>query len=484
MSKRYFLLSTLLWLLGLPLIWAQTEPPTVCFYIKRQNPLSADDGLTVFVLNQRQRSDELRVRLLPKTKSVFVELASDKAIFSAPLSNAEMVQLLESRLAAFFTEFDRRKLSSPAHYHELVNALLEGNRVVRQVNLSAFGIKDRVLVFDADAAETAPFLLKDPNSAEARVLYNFAIGEWASHSSLIDYKERILKSPLIARLIRRSVLEQIFNQPTASPSSIALPAEDRLQIQKAEERATWAVLLAFLSAAVAAYSAVVSTGFLRRKRDQLSKLDAKVRHLEAKLNKPFYQEVLQQSEPHPSVPQAIDILAARLAALERHLNLSPSAVEVKSELGQRLQDLILSFVSRWKSTPPVSDSDALQKVLFYLDELRRDLPLLDSGLSPKTFIQRCVIPHIDKIDALFQAEPDAPLNTPSSVQEYLSALMQALNITEIEVRPKQSLFDIEKHEKVGAVLKTNYEPGTVIKVLRRGLVYDGSIRKAQVIKAE
>ncbi|MCS7012367.1 MAG: nucleotide exchange factor GrpE [Chloroherpetonaceae bacterium] len=482
MFKRLFLLSMLLF--APLLLWAQTEQPTVCFYFKRQNPLDLDEGYTLFILNHRQRSDELRLRLPSKTKSLILELASDRSIPSLPLSNAEIVQVLENRLASFFTEFDKRKLASPAQYRDLIDALLSGERIVQQVSVSAFGIKDRVIVFNADAAEANPVLLKDPSTAEALALYNFAVGEWAFRPSLIDYKDRILKSALVLRLIRRSVLEQIFDVRQPQAQHTELPIEQLKQIQKADERATWAVILAFLSAVVSLYAAVVSTGFLRRKRDQISKLDAKVRHLESKLNKPFYQEVLQQSDPSAASAQTIEILAARLAALERHFNLAPSAIEIKSELGQRLQALILSFISRWQTAPPIQENELLQKLLFYLNELRSDLVLLDTGLQSKSFIQKCVIPHIDKIDALFQAEPDAPLNTPHGVQEYLKALMEALNVTEIEVRPKQSLFDVEKHEKVGAVLKTNYEPGTVIKVLRRGLVYDGSIRKAQVIKAE
>ena len=102
----------------------------------------------------------------------------------------------------------------------------------------------------------------------------------------------------------------------------------------------------------------------------------------------------------------------------------------------------------------------------------------------KDFVIKYVIPHIDSLDLIFQSEPDAPISTPESVNDYIAALQKALNISEIEVRPKVSRFDNERHEKAGAILKTNLEVGTITKVLRRGLIHGETVRKAQVIRAE
>ena len=102
----------------------------------------------------------------------------------------------------------------------------------------------------------------------------------------------------------------------------------------------------------------------------------------------------------------------------------------------------------------------------------------------KDFVIKYVIPHIDSLDAIFQPEPDAPINTPESVNAYIRELQKLLSITEIEVRTKISRFDNERHEKAGAILKTNLEVGTITKVLRRGLIHGETVRKAQVIRAE
>lgn len=480
MRVRLFLLLLLL-LLFTPTLWAQNASQTVCFYFKRHNALTLDDGLTLFVLNARQLSPELQLRVQPKTKFIYLESA--KPIAGAMPSNAEIVQALEAHLASFFTEFDKRKLSTPAHYTALIEAITDGNRVLKQVNLSAFGIPDRVLAFDANAADSNPRLLKDASSAEAMALYNFVTGEWKEHSSLLDYKDRLLKSATLPRLIHRATLESMFEEPTAAKPA-ALTPDEIAQIQKAEERATWAFLLAFFSLMVTLYLAVVSTVNLRKQREQLSKIESKVKHLDSKLNKPFYQEALQQSDGNSLSPKTLDALLSRLIALEKQVGVVRPVAAFQSELARKAQAVIAAHQSRWQQTPPVAQPDVAQKLLFYLDEFLAELSLLDADMPVKSFIQKSLIAHIDKIDALFQAEPDAPLNTPESAQAYLKALMDVFGVKEIEVKQKQSLFDIEKHEKAGAILKTNYEPGTVLKVLRRGLLYNGSIRKAQVVKAE
>ncbi|RFM24407.1 MAG: nucleotide exchange factor GrpE [Candidatus Thermochlorobacter aerophilum] len=481
--RIYLGLLLALLLLGTSTIWTQTQPQTVCFYIKRQNLLNPEDGLTLFILNTRQRSPELQLRYQPKTK--FIYLGSTKPIAGAFPTASEIVQAFEERLLPFFTEFDKRKLSTPAQYKDLFETLLSGTHILKQVNLSAFGIPDRTLVFDADAAELNPAPLKDANSAEAMALYNFVAGEWQERSTLLDYKDRLLKSQDVLNLIRRSTLESLFATTSAAPQA-SLSSEELLQIQKAEERATWAFLLSFLSLIVVIYLAIISASNLRKKREQLSKLDAKVKHLESKLNKPFYQEVLQQADSSSTNfnPKTIETLLLRLVALEKKLGVERATPAFQSEMARRAQALISSYQQRWSQTAPIPQADLVQKLLFLLDEFLTELALLDVELPLKTFIQKSLIPHIDKIDALFQAEPDAPLNTPDSIQEYLRALMNIFGVQEIEIKQKQSLFDHEKHEKAGAILKTNYEPGTVLKVIRRGLLYNGSIRKAQVVKAE
>lgn len=309
-------------LLSTPPVWAQSSTQTVCFYIKRQNLLNPDDGLRLFVLNTRQRSPELQLRYQPKTKFIYLE--STKPIAGVVPTATEIVQAFEDRLMPFFTEFDKRKLSTPAHYKDLLETLMSGmgsNRILKQINLSAFGIPDRVLVFDADAAELNPTSLKDANSAEAMALYNFAAGEWQERTSLLDYKDRLLKSPDVLGLIRYSTLESLL-ATSASAQQVALTPDELLQIQTAEERATWAFLLSFLSLIVVIYLAIFAAGNLRKKRDQLSKLDAKVKHLEAKLNKPFYQEVIQQTDNSSFNPKTLETLLSRLVALEKNLGLS------------------------------------------------------------------------------------------------------------------------------------------------------------------
>ncbi|MBC8043156.1 MAG: nucleotide exchange factor GrpE, partial [Rhizobacter sp.] len=113
-----------------------------------------------------------------------------------------------------------------------------------------------------------------------------------------------------------------------------------------------------------------------------------------------------------------------------------------------------------------------------------ELGLLDDGTPPQLFVQKHLIPHIDHIDHLFQPEPDATLQTPSVVSAYLRDLIEAAGLKEIDIKPRVSHFDIEKHEKAGALLRTGLEPNTVLKVLRRGFLYGNLVRKAQVVRAE
>lgn len=145
------------------------------------------------------------------------------------------------------------------------------------------------------------------------------------------------------------------------------------------------------------YLAIISLSTLRKQREQLSKLESKVKHLDSKLNKPFYQEVLQQSESHSLSPKVFDSVLSRLAALEKQVGVERRTTAFQNDLARQAQTIIASYHSRWQETQPVAQTEIAHKLLLYLDEFLAELTLLDSDMPVKSFIQKSLITHIDKL---------------------------------------------------------------------------------------
>jgi hypothetical protein len=465
-------------------LYAQSEQATVCFYYKRQNPVNPDAGYTFFIVNNKQASGQFVLRYAPKSKFPYIDLGRP----ISGVNDVEVAQMLSNRIASFFSDYDRRKLSTPLQFRDLIDIITDGSRVLKQVNLATYGVKDRVLAFDADAADANYMLLKEPNALEAGALYNLVVGSWKTNTAQLDYRERVLKSSVARDLLTSQTIQKAFEiELPSEPQKQELTAEIRALINKAEERATYALIVAALAVLATGFLGLIIFSELRKRVEQFNKFESRLKHLDIKINRPFYQQASEKdSSSEASSSRTTEYLLARLSALEQKLGVqSDNALTLHHETAKQIQSLAQQHWHTLQQSTVFSEQpELLGRLQIYFSELFAALPDLDNGLPLKTFIQKHIVPHIDRIDSLFQTEPDAALNTPEVVTNYFKDLMQLLDIKEIDIKQKVSKFDIEKHEKAGVILKTPLDSGTIIKVVRRGFIYNGTVRKAQVVKAE
>ncbi len=460
------------------------EKGVVCIYYKRLNPSNAFEGLLMQLINKHTTSGKFILRTDSNAqKAVYVDIGRE----IQPNERDVIERNLSARIGDMFLAKSDKSLKTVAQYRELFDLIAQNDRVFQQVDLTkAFDIKDTVYLFDFDAAAQNYSIFKNDRRPEALALYHFVNERWNSGQFYADYKSRVSKHDF-KEFLDPDILNAIFQMRPQTPLPVELSEAQRRTISSADQKATWALILSIISLLISAFGLLTNTIQSRDKSDLLSRLDGKVKLLENRLNKPFYQTELTSEEDNRRTSQQIQGLIARVIALERAAGVkimddAHRTGSFKNETAAQLYDLIQLYRQKWSQEPSLTN--VFGQLTLCLDDFAFRLSELENGLVMKDFVVRYAMPHIDALDALFQPEPDAPISTPAIVNEYIQQLEQILSITEIEVRVKISRFDNERHEKVGAILKTNLEPGTITKVLRRGFIHGESIRKAQVIRAE
>ncbi len=329
-------------------------------------------------------------------------------------------------------------------------------------------------------------IFKNDGHPEALALYQFVDERWTGKTLYPDYKVRVPKHDF-KEFLEPEILEAIFQSRKATSEPAELSPAQKRTISDADQKATWALILSVISLIVGIFGLLTNAAQSKDRSEQFSRIEGKVKSLENRLNKPFYQTDLNSEEDTRRATQQLQSLIARVIALERAAGLkivdgTSGAVSFKNATAIELQKLIQRCREKWAEEPSLTS--VYGQLTLCLDDFAFHLSELDNGMLMKDFVLKYAMQHIDALDAIFQPEPDAPINTPDLVNDYIRALQKILGITEIEVRTKISRFDNERHEKAGAILKTNLEPGTITKVLRRGLIHGETVRKAQVIRAE
>ncbi len=462
---------------------ATQEKGVVCIYYKRLNPSDPSEGFLMQLINKRTSSGKFILRTsTDPSKTVYVDIGRD----INPNEREVIERNLAARIGDMFTAKSDKSLRTIAQYKEFLTLIERNDRVFQQIDLTKnFDIKDTVYLFDFDAAALNYALFKNDSRPEALALYHFTRERWGDWKFYPDYKERISKYDF-KEFLEPSIVRAIFQVPKSSPEKAELNDAQKKLLHDADQKATWAMLLAVVGLIVGIFGIFVGVSQGKDRDEQISRLEGKVKVLENRLNKPFYQSISSNSDENKVPSQYLQSVINRLIALEKIIGLNPAPVnlptEFKNNTANQLFQLIQDYRKRWSANTELASVYA--SLSLCLDDFAFRLSALDYGMSTKDFVIQHAIPHIDAIDSVFQSEPDAPINTPQSVNDYIVALQQVLNIKEIEVRPKVSRFDNERHEKAGAILKTNLEAGTITKVLRRGLIHGETIRKAQVIRAE
>lgn len=483
MNKLVSLLILCSFTLALQPPTLRAQQATVCFYFKKIDAPQGDAAYYVKILNKTGSSNPLTLRLSGKMKTVQIDYGrSGGSSLSADNAQRE----LTDQVGALFSTYDAAKLKTPNAYKTLFDLITDGGVLLKELNLSQYGVPDKVYAFNFDAVAANYGLLKETNmqSKEAAAFYNFTLDLWSVEKATPDYASRIQKKDF-GNFLSPEVAAKIFEQE--KPATVAPSFTDayKKMVENAESRATWAIIVAAIGVLVIFYLTLILTSSLRRRTEQFSKIESKVKQMEMKLNRPFYQ-VEQGGTADSRFSKLIEAQAFRITVLEKQLGIkSPEPIDFKDALAGKLNGVVRQHREKFLTEPKaVGENGAAETLALYLDEFNSELRQLDAGMEPQSFVQKHLIPHIDSVDGLFQAEPDATLNPPPSVAHYLTALMQTTGVTEIDIKLKVSRFDIEKHEKAGSMLKTTYDAGTILKVLRRGLVYGNSLRKAQVVKAE
>lgn len=463
---------------------ASQEKGVVCIYFKRLNPSNPSEGVLMQLINKSTTSGKFILRTSPDAnKAVYVDIGRE-----IKANERDMIERnLAERIGHMFSNKGEKALKTIAQYKDLFNLIIEAERVFRQVDLSkTLDIKDTVFIFDFDAAAQNYSIFKDDGRPEALALYQFVDERWTGKKFYPDYKSRVPKHDF-KEFLEPDILDAIFQTRKARQEQEELsPAQKRI-ISDADQKATWALILSVISIIVGVFGLLTNTIQGKDKNEQLVRIEGKVKLLENRLNKPFYQIDINAEEENRRSAQQLQSLVARVIALERAVGVriiggTSGTTSFKNETAAELQKLIQLYRQKWSED--TSLASIYGQLTLCLDDFTFRLSELENGLVMKDFVIKYVIPHIDALDALFQPEPDAPINTPEIVNEYLRELQKKLSITEIEVRAKISRFDNERHEKAGAILKTNLEPGVITKVLRRGLIHGETVRKAQVIRAE
>lgn len=461
-----------------------SEKGVTCIYFKRLNPSNPSDGLLMQLINKSTTSGKFVLRASPDAnRAVYVDIGRD----IKPNERDVIERNLATRIGDMFSAKGDKSLKTVSQYKDLFNLIIENDRVFKTLDLTKnFDIKDTVYLFDFDAAAQNYSIFKNDGRPEALALYQFVDERWTGKKFYPDYKARVSKHDF-KEFLEPDIVESIFQtrKPTPEYAEIA-PAQKRT-ISDADQKATWAIILSVISIAVGIFGIFSSVSQGKDRGDQLSRLEGKVKSLENRLNKPFYQTNIGLEEEARKTNQQIQTLVSRIVALEKSAGIkaidSPNGIQnFKNETAAKLQRLLQTYRAKWSESQDLSS--VYGQLTLCLDDFAYRLLELESGTLLKDFVIKYAMPHIDALDAIFQPEPDAPINTPSLVNEYIAELQAALGISEIEVRAKVSRFDNERHEKAGAILKTNLEAGTITKVLRRGLIHGETVRKAQVIRAE
>ncbi len=463
---------------------AQSEKGVVCIYYKRLNPADPSEGYLMQLINKRTTSGKFILRTSPDAnKAVYVDIGRE----IKPNERDVVERNLATRIGDMFSAKNEKSLKTVAQYKDLLTLIEKNDRVFRDVDLTKpFDIKDTVYLFDFDAASQNYSLFKNEGRPEALALYHFTQERWIGGKFYADYKERVSKHDF-KEFLEPTILNAIFQVPKPIPQNAELNDAQKKLLRDADQKATWAMLLAVVSFIVGIFGIFVSASQGKDKGEQLTRLEGKVKVLENRLNKPFYRGINNTEEENKFSTQQMQSVINRLMALEKAIGINTIQnvsipTSFKNDMAAKLLQLIQEYRQRWSTDDSLSSVYA--SLSLCLDDFAFRLSELDGGILIKDFVIKYVIPHIDALDLIFQSEPDAPINTPPLVNDYIVSLQKALNISEIEVRPKVSRFDNERHEKAGAILKTNLETGTITKVLRRGLIHGETIRKAQVIRAE
>ncbi len=463
---------------------AQSEKGVVCIYYKRLNPSNPSEGYLMQLINISTTSGKFILRTSPDAnKAVYVDIGRE----IKPNERDIVERNLATRIGDMFSAKGDKSLKTIAQYRDLLTLIEKNDRVFRDVDLTKnFDIKDTVYLFDFDAAAQNYSIFKNDGRPEALALYHFTQERWIGGKFYADYKERVSKHNF-KEFLEPNILNAIFQVPKSTPQNAELNDAQKKLLRDADQKATWAMILAVVSFIVGIFGIFVSASQGKDKGEQLTRLEGKVKVLENRLNKPFYQGVSNTEEENKFSTQQIQSIVNRLMALEKAIGTNTTQsfsipTSFKNDTATKLLQLIQEYRQKWSANDSLSSVYA--SLSLCLDNFAFRLSELDGGMLTKDFVIKYVIPHIDALDLIFQSEPDAPISTPPSVNDYIASLQKVLNIAEIEVRPKVSRFDNERHEKAGAILKTNLETGTITKVLRRGLIHGETVRKAQVIRAE
>lgn len=460
------------------------EKGVVCIYYKRLNPSNPSEGLLMQLINKRTTSGKFILRTDSNAqKAVYVDIGRE----IKPNERDVIERNLAARIGDMFIAKSDRSLKTVAQYKELFDLIAQNDRVFQQVDLTKnFDIKDTVYLFDFDAASQNYSIFKNDARPEALALYQFVGERWTSGKFFADYKSVVSKHDF-KEFLDPEILNAIFQTRKAMQEQAELSPAQRRTISDADQKATWAFILSIISIIIGVFGLLTNAMQSKDKGEQLGRIEGKVKSLENRLNKPFYQTDLNSEEESRRGTQQIQSLITRVIALERAVGLktidgASGTASFKNAMAIELQKLIQQYRQKWSEEPTLTS--VYGQLSLCLDDFAFHLSELENGVMMKDFVIKYAMPHIDALDALFQPEPDAPLNTPAVVNEYIEELKKILDIIEIEVRTKISRFDNERHEKAGAILKTNLEPGTITKVLRRGLIHGEMVRKAQVIRAE
>jgi len=463
---------------------AQSEKGVVCIYYKRLNPSNPSEGYLMQIINKNTTSGKFILRTSPDVnKAVYVDIGRE----IKPNEREVIERNLAARIGDMFSAKGDKSLRTIAQYRDLLTLIEKNDRVFRDVDLTKnFDIKDTVYLFDFDAAAQNYSIFKNDGRPEALALYHFTQERWIGGKFYADYKERVSKHDF-KEFLEPSILNAIFQVPKSTPQNAELNDAQKKLLRDADQKATWAMLLAVVSFIVGIFGIFVSASQGKDKGEQLTRLEGKVKVLENRLNKPFYQGMIDTEEENKFSTQQIQSIVNRLMALEKAIGTNATQTfsmptSFKNDTATKLLQLIQEYRQKWSANDSLSSVYA--SLSLCLDNFAFLLSELEGGMLTKDFVIKYVMPHIDSLDAIFQPEPDAPINTPESVNAYIRELQKLLSITEIEVRTKISRFDNERHEKAGAILRTNLEPGTITKVLRRGLIHGETVRKAQVIRTE
>jgi molecular chaperone GrpE (heat shock protein) len=463
---------------------AQSEKGVVCIYYKRLNPSNPSEGYLMQIINKNTTSGKFILRTSPDVnKAVYVDIGRE----IKPNEREVIERNLAARIGDMFSAKGDKSLRTIAQYRDLLTLIEKNDRVFRDVDLTKnFDIKDTVYLFDFDAAAQNYSIFKNDGRPEALALYHFTQERWIGGKFYADYKERVSKHDF-KEFLEPSILNAIFQVPKSTPQNAELNDAQKKLLRDADQKATWAMLLAVVSFIVGIFGIFVSASQGKDKGEQLTRLEGKVKVLENRLNKPFYQGMIDTEEENKFSTQQIQSIVNRLMALEKAIGTNATQsfsmpTSFKNDTATKLLQLIQEYRQKWSANDSLSSVYA--SLSLCLDNFAFRLSELEGGMLTKDFVIKYVMPHIDSLDAIFQPEPDAPINTPESVNAYIRELQKLLSITEIEVRTKISRFDNERHEKAGAILRTNLEPGTITKVLRRGLIHGETVRKAQVIRTE